>query len=251
MFEIVAHRGVAGDAPENTIEAFQRAIDLGADGIELDVRLSADQVPVVYHYYQLQENTSLSGAIFKYTWEELRKAKVFPKQNVRAKASCIPLLLEVLEMFAGKIGLEIHLQGPEPESAQITGALLNKFQEFWEGIEVTSYHPAMLLAMQRECPGLAVDLLFPRSESWMTPEIVQYQAVHYARLAEARAVHLHPSQLSHAIISELKEHGIEVHAWDVNEKKSLEIVTKFGIPRICTDKFEKAFLYREKLEKVE
>ncbi|MBN1218885.1 MAG: glycerophosphodiester phosphodiesterase [Anaerolineae bacterium] len=60
MFEIVAHRGAPTEvAPENTIPAFQRAIDLGADAVELDVRLTADHVPVVYHYFYLEEATGL------------------------------------------------------------------------------------------------------------------------------------------------------------------------------------------------
>ena len=63
-FEIVAHRGIPTEAPENTIASFQRALELGADAIELDVRLTADKIPVVYHYFYLQENTSASGPIF-------------------------------------------------------------------------------------------------------------------------------------------------------------------------------------------
>jgi glycerophosphoryl diester phosphodiesterase len=246
-FEIVAHRGVTLDAPENTIAAFQRAVELGADAVELDVRLTADKIPVVYHYYYLHENTSVSGAIFNYSQAQLRDVRVFSANNPAADEGRISTLEEILAMFSGKIGFEIEIKGPEPESPEIIGAILNRFKDFWDSFEVTSYHPALLLDIQRVCPGITVDLLFPRSESWMKLDVVQYQALHLARLARARAVHLHPSQLSAEVVQAVRSGGVEIHAWDVNDESSLEIVAEYGIPRICTDDFKQALAFRDKM----
>jgi glycerophosphoryl diester phosphodiesterase len=246
-FEIVAHRGIALEAPENTIAAFQRALELGADAVELDVRLTADKIPVVYHYYYLHENTSATGAIFNYSLAQLRDVRVFCKNNPAANEGRISTLEEVLEMFSGKIGFEIEIKGPEPESPEIIGAVLNRFKDFWDTFEITSYEPALLLEIQRVCPGITVDLLFPRSENWMKLDVVQYQALHLARLARARAVHLHPSQLSAGVVQAVRSGGIEIHAWDVNDESALEIVAKYGIPRICTDEFELALAFRGKI----
>ncbi len=246
-FEIVAHRGIPPEAPENTIASFQRAVELGADAVELDVRLTADKIPVVYHYYYLHENTSASGAIFNFTLEQLRNVRVFCKNNPVANDGRISTLAEVLEMFSGKIGLEIEIKGPEPEAPEIIGGVLNQFKGFWNTFEITSYEPALLLEIQKVCSGITVDLLFPRSESWMKLDVVQYQAIHYSRIAHARAVHLHPSQLSAEVVNVIRNQGIEIHAWDVNDEQSLEIVTKFGIPRICTDYFKQALAFRDKM----
>jgi glycerophosphoryl diester phosphodiesterase len=61
---IIGHRGAAGeDIPENTIGSFQRALDLGSDGVELDVRLTSDFVPVVHHSYYLDPGTGLGGIV--------------------------------------------------------------------------------------------------------------------------------------------------------------------------------------------
>ena len=107
LFEIVAHRGApTTEAPENTIPAFQRALGLGADAVELDIRLTADRVPVVYHYFYLDEITSLSGPIFEYTFEQLQDARPFKDSRLS-----IPSLLEVLETIGEKIGLEIEIKG--------------------------------------------------------------------------------------------------------------------------------------------
>lgn len=246
-FEIVAHRGISIEAPENTIASFQRAVELGADAVELDVRLTSDKIPVVYHYFYLQENTSTMGAIFNFTLEQVRNVQVFCKKNPYVKAGNISTLQEILEMFGGKIGLEIEIKGPEPEAPKIIGNVLNKYKKLWGTIEVTSYEPALLLAIQEICPGLAADLLLPRSESWMKLDVVQYQAIHRSRLAKARAVHLHPTQLSDNIVSSLRQYGIEIHAWDVNDKRALEIIAKYGIQRFDTDKFEQALAYLKRL----
>jgi glycerophosphoryl diester phosphodiesterase len=246
-FEIVAHRGITTEAPENTIASFQRAVELCADAVELDIRLSSDHIPMVYHYFYLQENTSASGPIFDYSLEQLRNVQVFCKNNPKVEAGSISTLKEILDIFGGKIGLEIEIKGPEKEAPEIIGNVLRKYKNLWHTIEVTSYEPAILLAIQIICPGLMTDLLFPRSESWMKLDVVQYQAIHRSCLAKVRAVHLHPTQLSDNVVSSLRQHGIEIHAWDVNDKQALGIVTKLGIHRLDTDKFKQALAYRNRL----
>jgi glycerophosphoryl diester phosphodiesterase len=245
-FEIVAHRGITTEWPENTLPAFRRAIELGADAIELDVRLTADRVPVVYHYGYLDANSSGTGAIFDHTWADLQAVRVRGQAKTTAP---IPTLSEVLEDLGGRIGLEIEIKGPEPEAPALIAKILQPFKSLWESIEITSYEPALLLAMQAECPGLTTDLLFPRSEDWMKLDMVAYQALHRARLAGARAVHLHPTQLSRAVVATIQQQGIAIHAWDVDDEQSLNTVLDLGIPRICTNQFEQAFNFRSRAAK--
>jgi glycerophosphoryl diester phosphodiesterase len=243
-FEIVAHRGVSTHSPENTIASFLKAVELGADAVELDVRLTADRIPVVFHYYYLQESTSASGPIFNYTLEQLRNVEVRSPRNPSEKTGCISTLNEIIDAIAGKTGLEIEIKGPEPEAPEIIGKALWDFPSIWHAIEVTSYQPALLLKFQKICPGIPTDLLFPRSESWMQLDVVQYQALQTARLAEARAVHLHPTQITRSVVEGLQIAGIEVHAWDVNGEQALVIAAQNDIPRICTDNFEQAIDFR-------
>ncbi len=246
-FEIVAHRGITTDYPENTLSAFQHAVELGADAIELDVRLTADQVPVVYHYYYLDVTTSASGAIFDYTLNQLQDVRVLSKTNPKPNGAKIPTLCEVLDAVGGRIGLEIEIKGPEPESAPIVGQVLRQFKPLWETVEITSFEPALLLGIQECCPGLITDLLFPRSEAWMRLDVITYQAIHRARLAHARAVHLHPTQLSPAVVSTIQQHSLVVHAWEVNDEAALKTVAELNIPRLCTDRFQPAADFRRRL----
>ncbi|MBN2387713.1 MAG: hypothetical protein JXB85_11900 [Anaerolineales bacterium] len=247
-FAIVAHRGIPEQTPENTLQAFQAAIDRGADAVEMDIRLTADSVPIVYHYTYLDEITDHSGPLFTYTAAQIRRVRVRNPHAPAAGAGQIPTFAEILAAFAGQIGLEIEIKGPEPESAEIISRILKDFRRYWDTFEITSYEPALLLEIRRRCPGIATDLLFPRSEEWMKLDVVAYQALHRARLARVRAVHLHPDQLTREVVTLVRKGGIEIHAWDVNDRRALEITSELGIPKICTDRFDEAFAFRERCE---
>jgi glycerophosphoryl diester phosphodiesterase len=246
-FQIVAHRGAPGPAPENTIPSFERAIELGADAVELDVRLTADRVPVVHHYLYLDQATSASGPIFGRTFAELRDVQVLGHASKGGTDYRIPSLDQVLATIGGRIGLEIEIKGPEPESAEIVGAALGRFRHLWESIEVTSYEPALLLAVGARCPGIPMDLLFPRSEDWMGLDVVAYLASQRARLAHARAVHLDPTQLSLDVVCAVRQQGIEVHVWGANDEQTLRTAVELRVPRVCTDRLQQALQFRQGL----
>jgi len=246
-FEIVAHRGVPEGVPENTIAAFQRALELGADGIELDVRLSQDGVPVVFHNFYLDEPTSASGPVFAHTLAELREVELLGERGEAAGRCRIPTLREVLEAFAGRLGLEVEIKGPEPESAKILARELGPFRNRWDTMEVISYEPALLLDIGLSCPGLATDLIQRPSEDWMKLDVVAYVAVHSGRLAGARAVHLHPNQLSSDVVRTVRAAGLEVHSGFVNDADSLRKIEQLGIPKFDTDNLRLALEFRDSL----
>jgi glycerophosphoryl diester phosphodiesterase len=238
-FKIVAHRGAPTTAaPENTRAAFQRAIDLGADAAELDVRLTRDHVPVVYHYFYLDEVTTGSGPIFQHSADELRHLRVGGTDHA------IPTLEEILVDFGGRLHLEVELKGPEPEAASVVGDLLNGFRSLWDAIEVTSFEPSLLRDVRRSCPSIVTALLFPRSENWMRLDVVAHAALNRARLAQAQAVHLHPSQLTADVVSLIRAGGVEVHAWEVNDDRALRLASDLRLPWICTDDVEQALAFR-------
>jgi glycerophosphoryl diester phosphodiesterase len=244
-FEIVAHRGVPDIHPENTIPAFERAVELGADSIELDVRLSSDHIPMVYHYFYLDVIAAAPGTVFDYTCEQLRNMPIIGKNGTDKYK--IPTLMEVMETIGGRIGLEIEIKGPEPESAIITANVLSNYKKIWDTLEVTSYEPLLLREFQRECPNIPIDFIFPRSESWMKLDVVAYAAIQRARQAGARAVHLHPTQITSEVVDRVVKSNIEIHTSDVNDEQTLKVIADLNIPKICTDDFQRIKNLRQHL----
>jgi len=78
-------------------------------------------------------------------------------------------------------------------------------------------------------------------------DVVAYSALQRARLAQARAVHLHPTQLTPGVVSTIRESGVQVHAWDVNDKRALETVADLNIPKFSTDQLQQAIKFLDRL----
>lgn len=102
-FAVVAHRGASGYEPENTIRAIEKAIDIGADAVEVDVRLSKDKVPVVIHDETIDRTTNGSGRVDSYTVQQIKNFDA-------GKGEKIPLLSEVLDTVRGRVCLLLELK---------------------------------------------------------------------------------------------------------------------------------------------
>ncbi len=101
---VIAHRGASGCCPENTLLAFRRGLEQGADGLELDVRLTADRVPVVIHDATVDRTTNGTGAVATFRLEDLQTLDA-------GEAERIPTLAEVLEAFPG-VALIVDIKDP-------------------------------------------------------------------------------------------------------------------------------------------
>ena len=95
---IWAHRGASGHAPENTLEAFQKAIDMKADGVELDIQLTKDGEIVVCHDETIDRTSNGIGSVKDYTLAELKKFN-FNKTHPEYAHASIPTMKEVFELI--------------------------------------------------------------------------------------------------------------------------------------------------------
>ncbi len=100
---VIAHRGASAEKPENTLAAFRRALALKVDGIELDVQVTADGVPVVFHDSSLRRLTGQSGRLSNQTWRRLKNLRV-------AGTEPIPRLTAVLALVRGRALVQIELK---------------------------------------------------------------------------------------------------------------------------------------------
>lgn len=82
----------------------------------------------------------------------------------------------------------------------------------------------------------------------MGPDVVTHFALHRARAANARAVHLHPTQLTPTVVATLRQHNLDVHTWELNDDLSLRVCAQLGVSRLCTDRPREALRFRAALQ---
>lgn len=229
---VIAHRGEHTHAPENSMQAFQIAADTALFGIEFDVHLTADHVPIVFHNMRLS-NQQRSGFIADYTYADLKDME-FTCPTTQ-QTYFLPSLQDVLSAFANTLYLDIHVQSASPETITQVAAVLEDYRDAWHHMELTSYEPAILLGFQQHCPDIATDLLFNQPESWMTPEIALRLIVEKGRLARARGVHLFPEQITPEAIAFIHSYGLEIHCGVVDDVATFQHVKALGIPQLLSN----------------
>ncbi len=116
---IEAHRGARAEASENTLAAFQRALDLKADSIELDVHPAVDGTLMTIHDNTLDRTTDGQGVIQEMTWEEIRQLDAGVRFGERWRGLRIPRFEEVLDVVDGRAGLNLHVKDPGPQGALV------------------------------------------------------------------------------------------------------------------------------------
>ncbi len=158
---IFAHRGARTQAPENTLAAFRLAFEQGADGIELDVRLSADGEIVVFHDETLQRITAVDGRVNQRTLAELKSLDAGAHFSPEFRGERIPTLREVLTSFDRRLFYDIELTDYLDPFGPLAERVVHLIREFRleEQVVITSFNPAALRKVRRIAPELACGLI--------------------------------------------------------------------------------------------
>lgn len=230
--KIYAHRGASGwdtkYAPENTMLAFEKAIEMGADGIELDVQLTKDGVIVICHDERIDRTSDGIGWLKDYTLKELREFS-FSKTHPEYRDIKIPTLREFLEFMAptGR-GLNIELKtgviyydGLEEKTASMV-------EEFGMNTRViySSFNHYSLKLLKHIVPKARIGLL-------MGQNFVDVPG--YTTMMQAEAVHPNYQHIDKEYIDNCHANGLKVNTWTVDPLVELKRFCEYGVDIIITD----------------
>lgn len=231
---IWAHRGARTEAPENTLEAFALAAEQGADGIELDVHMTADEEIVVAHDDTLERVSNGTGPIAAKTLEEL-KALDFSKGFPTYSPARIPTLAEVFELIK-PTGLTINVEiksgttvyhGIEPKLVKLA-----EMCGMSDRILYSSFNHYSLMILREVEPGARIGLLY--NEALIDPHL-------YAQHIRADAIHpYYPTLMVPGTIEGCKRAGIKIHPWTVNDADAMRFLVNAGVDALITDVPKKA-----------
>ncbi|MEQ3663147.1 MULTISPECIES: glycerophosphodiester phosphodiesterase [unclassified Olleya] len=215
------HRGAKGHVTENTLESIQKALDLGVDGIEIDVHVCKTGELVVFHDFTLDRITDGTGEIGKFSLSELKQLKV---ENLHS----IPTLTEVLDLIDNKIFINIELKGEHtanPTCAVIKDYVDNKNWTMDHFI-VSSFQEKELLDVFSCNPNIVLGVLTKASVN---------QAVALAKRINAKAIHPNLALLSKDNVKQTQDQGYKVNVWTVNTKQAIARMKSYNVDAIISD----------------
>jgi glycerophosphoryl diester phosphodiesterase len=215
---LIAHRGASAEKVENTIAAFRRALALEVDGIELDVQVTKDGVPVVFHDTSLRRLAGVRGRVGRQTWLELKKLRV-------RGGEAIPRLVDVLRLTRGLAVVQIELKaGPV---APVLRAIRAARAADW--VILASFHPRLVAEARALAPAVPRMLI---SEGRAAPVTL------VRHLAACGAVGLsvnHAAIRSAAWVKYFQQRGYSVWSWTVNDPAVARRLAGWGIDALLGD----------------
>lgn len=242
---IIGHRGASAIAPENTIAAFTKAIDAGADGIEFDVRLSSDGVPVIIHDETLRRTSLRPDRVVDLTAQELQKADAGSWFAIARHLSIdeyrgekIPTLQQLLEDFSRNnalLYLELKCAASEIRRiVEVTADLIETYFVTNRTI-VESFDLAAIEAMKNRAPSIKTAALFEPSLGNPSALLSGQRLVARAVAAGADEIALHHRLANRRAVDAARKAGLRVVVWTVDDPVWIKRSQEDGIDCVITN----------------
>ncbi|MGE0824000.1 MAG: glycerophosphodiester phosphodiesterase [Candidatus Binatia bacterium] len=238
-----AHRGASGEAPENTLTAFARAVTLDLEYAELDVQATRDGVVVVLHDSAVDRTTDGRGNVCDFTFAELRRldagyrfssdgGQTFP---FRATGVTIPTLSEILEALPS-LHLTIEIKQSDPPIEELVIAAVRRGRRE-EQVILASEHDQVLQRVRTQAPDLATSFAFGEVTEFlqrvMGDQLDGYQPPGLALQIppEFQGMPL----VTEATVAAAHALGCEMHVWTINEPEEMQRLLDLGVDGVMSD----------------
>lgn len=213
------HRGAAGYAPENTLAAIQKALSLGVDGIEIDVR-AVDGKIILLHDDTLNRTTNGRGFVTDYRFDELRKLDAGDGEK-------IPLLEEVLELIDGRVLLNIEIKGTNV--IQLLHPLVTRCLEEGypkDALLISSFDHRQLTICKKTLPHVPVGALIYG---------IPHDLAQVGATLDAYSLHISREYAATDLIVDAHRKGMQVYVYTVNEPHDLTVCEALGVDGVFSD----------------
>ena len=251
--KIFAHRGASAVAPENTLPAFEKALEMGADGTELDVQATADGQLVVLHDYNLERTTTGAGPLRSHTLAQLAAIDAGIRFDTAFSGTPIPTLEQVFDLVGDSFIVNVEIKnmdwngGREPEPL----ARLIQRRRLYDQVIVSSFNPIALRKMRQLDPSVPLGLLyFDRPPHSANGERSLLQKVRSLPLKDLllyfcrpwlsrglapEALHPYFTSIDAQLVAKAHSRGQQVNAWTVNSGTEALRLAGLGVDAIITD----------------
>ena len=217
MVQVIGHRGVAGLEPENTLRSFRRAIELGVDYVECDVRLTADRMLVLMHDETVDRTTNGSGPVAQMVFADLRRLDAGGGEQV-------PTLEEFLDLIHGQVKAHVELKGDGTEDVVLP---FLEYKGAFDDVVLTSGDTQKLRRVRAKHGTVTIEHIFGQPP----PDAIQR-----AQSVKAKRISTHYSHATAAYIEAAHRAFLEVIAWPPNTEATMQAMIDLGVDYICSDR---------------
>jgi len=228
---IFAHRGASAHAPENTLASFELALEQQADGIELDVKLSADEKVVVHHDPTLERTTDGAGRIQKFTLAELKKLDAGSSFSEKYRGEKIPSLDEVFEVVGKRTFINVELTNYKTPHDHLVESvcILIKKHNVQKRVLFSSFLASNLSKAGSYLPDVPRGLL-------TLPRLLGTWARSFGfSFGKYQALHPFVKDVTQQEVARVHRLNRRVHVWTVNEERDMRRLFSWGVDGIFTD----------------
>jgi glycerophosphoryl diester phosphodiesterase len=229
---VIAHRGGAGLAPENTLPAFLRALEVGADAVELDVRLTRDGRVATIHDRRLDRTTTGKGVVGGFTLEELKRLDAGSWYGREYAGERIPTLEEVFEVLPRgfPVYVELKVRGTGAWALARRVLDITRRYERWNSTLVASFNPMPLICL-RMAEGRLV-----RGYIWSRNHPLPLRARWFEPLVSPLWLAPDRGTFSPRLLARSHAQGRRVAAWETDLGTGMEGLKDMGLDAVVTDR---------------
>lgn len=234
---VIAHRGASGYAPENTIAAFRKALDIGADALELDLRQTKDSVLVVLHDSDVDRTTNGNGNVKDFTFSELQELDAGSWFNKDFSDQKIPSLQEVIDLLDNTTIIIIELKGGNETYPGIEERVVEIVKQ--NNIEVQtilkSFDPNVLERLRTIEPDIPLLYVYAVRIPWLG--MIIDRGVTFNSVYDLDVEYLQPHRffISESFVKDAQAKGYKIISWGVNSTEAINESLEFGVNGIETD----------------
>ncbi len=219
--QVIGHRGARGHLAENTLPSIDKALNLGVDGVEIDIFRCASGELIVFHDQTLEKLTNATGYIEQLDLDSIRKIEVLD-------GFTIPTLEEVMNLIDGRVTLNIELKGTQ--TAILTDSLLQAYfkQGTWtpDKILISSFNWKELQLFYQINTEVPIAVL---------TEDDPLDAIPVALSLNAVAINPNHKSLNQFNVEKMKQAGFQILPWTVNQPEDIAAMIDLGVDGIITD----------------
>lgn len=229
--QIIGHRGCAAYAPENTLEGLHTAADMGVEWVEFDVKLTKDQVPILFHDETLERTTGAAGDVKDTNYEDIRQLEAGSWFSDSFSGVKVPTLEEAIEVLIERdLGLNMEIKpcpGREVETAEVALDILSSIWDEHDKLLISSF--------AQPCLETAMDMATDWHRGLLLPEELPENSVELVEYLQASTINLNGNTCTREQIDMLSELGKPLLAYTINDPDRARTLQGWGVNGFFTD----------------